>query len=222
MDAQDTSDAAPRPPAGALDVILAVARERLAELHLACALEFIEKTSPFLAPPRALSIYGRVHDLAEDEFRLIRNRVLATLATAADEPAGVGATFVGINGDVEWDVTASMLHKIRKRLGGRRNFELRRWVELHTGHVRARLLEVHVDAVRQLVDGLEPNRSIAEATRLYTRSIGARRDLFDTLYTGVLDALYRESPEIGGKRPRRKREPEPERHTKPLRVVGDG
>lgn len=221
MDARDQQEGGQRAPATQFDMILAVARERMADTHLEGAITFIERTGPYMAPPRALAIYSRVHEFTEDEFRLVRNRVLATLATTSESEPGTVA-FVGINGDVEWDVTASMLHRIRRRLGGRRNFELRRWVEMHTGHIRSEVLRIHVDAVCQLVANLEPNRPVSDAVREYTRSIGARRELQDAVYQAVLDRLYRDTGHTLLAPPRQGSEPEQAREdVTPLRVVAD-
>jgi hypothetical protein len=175
-----------------LDVALAVARERLNEELFGQALAFIDFTRDDLAAPRALGIFARLHHLDEEEYRLLKNRVLASYGAQAGAPVAPANTFVAINGDVEWDVTASMINRIRRRLGGRRNMRLRKRVELFSGRVEAALLSIHVDAVCRVVTTFDEDVSVAMVVRTYMEALGVRRALHHAIYTSVLDRLFRE------------------------------
>jgi hypothetical protein len=198
--------------------MLAVARERLSEAHYEHALDFIQRTSNALDAPRAFEIYARMHHLSEDDGRALKNRVIASFGLArGEEGDNALATFVAINGDVEWDVTASVLYRLRKRLSGRKNLELRRWVTLHAGHVEARVMKLHVDNALQLVEAAGPDADTDDVVRTYIQGVSARESLYEPILIGVLDRLYADAKE----RPARPVEPRLENARDPqLRVVG--
>jgi hypothetical protein len=174
-----------------LNMLLAVGRKRLADAHFTRAMELIEYASGVVPPPSALDIYGRLHHLTEEDYRGLKNRVLVAYAKRTGS-SGELATFVGINGDVDWDVTATVFQRLRKRLKGRRNLELRRWVELHAGAVEAELLGIHVENVIRLVGSLGDLSPVLEAVRLYMETMGLRNTLHEALYIATADRLFRE------------------------------
>lgn len=174
-----------------LNMLLAVGRKRLADAHFTHAMELIEHASPHVSPPRALDIYSRLHHLTEEEFRALKNRVLVAYAKRAPSDEKL-ATFIGINGDVDWDITATVFQKIRKRLKGRQNLELRRWVEMHTGRAEAELLSIHVENVIRLYASLGDLSPVLDAVRLYMETIALRSTLHEALYIAVCDRLFRE------------------------------
>jgi hypothetical protein len=165
-------------------------RQRFAEVHLAAAVDVIERSAGAVEAPRALDIYGRLHHLGEDEFQVLKNGVLAHYGRAAE---GTGekppTTFVAITGDVEWDVTASLFHRVKKRLGGRRHVELRRWIELHTGRIEMRILRLHVEGALRVAE-LLPEGSVMESVQRYVEAMHVRDGLAEAVYIGVLDRLF--------------------------------
>ena len=171
-------------------VLLAGARERLMDAYLVHALDFIQRTSGEIEAPRALDVFCRLHHLDDMDARQLKNRVLASFSRSGEEPAGPH-TFVAVGGDVEWDVTASLYYRLRRRLGGRRNLRLRRWVELHSGYVESRLLRVHVDNVERLlaVTGTADDELI-DTIRLYARELRIRDSLIEAINTAVCERLY--------------------------------
>lgn len=175
---------------GRLDVLLAAARERLADAHLVHSLDFIQRVAADIEAPRALDIYCRLHHLDEHDTRTLKNRVLASFGETRSG-SGSSPTFVSVNGDVEWDVTASMLFRLRRRLGGRRNHRLRRWIELHTAHVEGRLLRVHAENVERLLEETGTlDGAYSETIRLYTRALGIRDSLIEAISISALERLY--------------------------------
>jgi hypothetical protein len=181
----------PRPDSGRLAVLLASARERLADAHLVHSLDFIQRTSGEVEAPRALEIYCRLHRLDEQDTRALKNRVLASFGQGTAAESISPHTFVAVGGDVEWDVTASLFYRLRRRLGGRRNARLRRWVELHTGYVEGKLLRVHVDNVERLLEVTgTSDGAIADTIHIYMRSLRLRDSLFEALDIAVCERLY--------------------------------
>lgn len=178
---------------GSVAVLLAGARERLMDAYLVHGLDFIHRTSADIEAPRALEVFCRLHHLDDLDARQLKNRVLASFGRSEEEPAGPH-TFVAVGGDVEWDVTASLLYRLRRRLGGRRNLRLRRWVELHSGYVESRLLRVHADNVERLlaVTGTTEGELI-DTIRLYVRELRIRNSLVEAIHIAVCERLYPDS-----------------------------
>jgi hypothetical protein len=174
-----------------LNMLLAVGRKRLADAHFTHVMELIEHAARHVSPPRALDIYSRLHHLSEEELRALKNRVLVAYAKRAPSDEKL-ATFVGINGDVDWDITATVFQKLKKRLKGRQNLELRRWVELHTGRVEAELIQIHVENVIRLYASLGDLSPVLDAVRLYMETMALRNTLHEALYIAVCDRLFRE------------------------------
>lgn len=176
---------------GGISVVLAGARERLMDAYLVHALDFIQRTSGEIEAPRALEVYCRLHHLDDSDMRQIKNRVLASFGRAPEEAKPAPHTFVAVGGDVEWDVTASLFYRLRRRLRGRRNYRLRRWVELHTGYVEGRLLRVHVDNVERLLEITGTgDGAIIDSIRTYAQALRLRDSLLEAIQIAVCERLY--------------------------------
>lgn len=176
---------------GRLAVLMAGARERLADAHLVHALDFIHRTSGDIEAPRALDVYCRLHRLDEADARTLKNRVLASFGGIEEDAASSSHTFVAVGGDVEWDITASLFYRLRRRLGGRRNHRLRRWVELHTGFVEGRLLRVHVANVERLLEVTGTgDGAILDVIWTYARGLKVREPLVEAIHIAVCERLY--------------------------------
>jgi hypothetical protein len=173
------------------NVILAMARQRLGDAHFQFVLELIRQGQGEVAAPHAVDIYARLHHLDESDLQTLRNRVLVYAGQVANtDVTQLPNTFVSIEGAVEWDITASLVKRIRKRLGGRRNHDFREFVELHGGYVEARLLRIHIDNVVGLREATDPESRLADIVRLYIRHLGLRESIFEPLYNGFLERLY--------------------------------
>jgi hypothetical protein len=173
------------------NVALAVARQRLGDAHFHFVLEMIRRGQGEVAAPQVLVIYARLHYLSEIDLQALRNRVLVYLGQVANtDVTHLPNTFVAIDGDVEWDVTASMVERIRRRLNGRNNYAFRDWVEMHTGHVYSKLLRIHIDNLIPLYESAGGELKPADATRLYVRELNLRDGLYDPLYNGLLERIY--------------------------------
>lgn len=176
---------------GGISVALAGARERLMDAYLVHALDFIQRTSGEIEAPRALEVYCRLHHLDDADVRQLKNRVLVSFGRAPEEEKPAPHTFVAVGGDVEWDVTASLFYRLRRRLRGRRNYRLRRWVELHTGYVEGRLLRVHVDNVERLLEITGTgDGAIIDSIRAYAQALRLRESLLEAIQIAVCERLY--------------------------------
>jgi hypothetical protein len=174
-----------------IEIALAVTRVRLLDVHAVHALELIEHARGQLPAMRALDIYLRLHQLEGHTATVLHTRVVATLgnrAGAGAVPAVVRSETAGTETS-EWDSPRSWLTRLRRRLRGRTNRELRRWVELHTGRTEVELLRVHVDGALRVVDVLNPADSFAEAIDLYTRIMGVPSSLSRAIYFLTLQRL---------------------------------
>jgi hypothetical protein len=191
MSKSNRSESGAAAPATNQNIVLAMARQRLGDAHFQHALELIRRGQGEVAAPGAITIYARLHYLDEVDMQALRNRVLVYLGQVANtDVTHLPNTFVAIDGGVEWDITASLVKRIRKRLSGRRNHDFREFVELHNGFVEARLQRIHVDNLLSLREAMEPDTKLADMTRLYMRELGLRDGLFDSLYHGLLERLY--------------------------------
>lgn len=190
MDTPTTNGAAAAPRPSGIDVALAMARVRLAETHFQQVMAFIEFTADELSTPRALDIYSRLHHLTETEYGTIKDRVLASFGEKG--PDSARATSVSGDGALAWDVTASAFHRIRRRIGGRRNPRLRRRVELFSGRVEAALLDIHADCVCRMMKHVDRTTSVAEVVLVYMEALGVHRTAYPTIYVTALARLYTE------------------------------
>lgn len=207
-----------------LDIAAAVGRERLAETHVAQALELVERARADDVPPtRALSIYARLHRLGTSEALLIGGRVLARLGEQTAHAASELAAGVGAAGETAWDSPDSLLGQIRKRLRGRVNGELRGWVELHTGRTEVALLSVHVENALRFIEVLKAEASIAHAVEAYVEVLGVRRSVAEVVYFFALQHLSdREAAASARSVPRQESSPGLPVGEPALRIIKDG
>jgi hypothetical protein len=174
-----------------IDVAIAVAREEVLETHTAQLLELIELSHDRVAPHRISEIYVRLHNIAEPEATMIRNRSLAVLGVrsrvARDE--GVSAAQGLPTAENGQDPPRGPFRFLRERFRGRVHNELRRWIELHTGRAEMVLLEVHVRNALRVVKLLSEKMPINDAVQLYREQVGARDAAAHVIYWMVLTRL---------------------------------
>lgn len=189
---------AARPTPSSLNISYAIAKQRIQDLHFHSVVELIERSRGEVAAPQALMIYSRVHGLNEQDAQALKNRVMVHMGQAANADIHhLPNTFVAIDGAVEWDIGASLVERIRKRVGGRRHHALREWIELHSGHVEIQLMRLHVECLRNVREAAGPDVRIQDLVRDYARGQGVRESLHDALYYGFLERLFAELPESG-------------------------
>ena len=165
-----------------VDIALASMRESVLDLHAAQALELITHSREQVPTRRSLEIYCQLHRLGAHESLMLRTRVLARLGDQTARRMGPSSSAADAAAAEEWDSPWSFLLRMRKRLQGRNNLELRRWIELHSGRTQTKLLQLHVRGALRLIDMLKPQNSYAEVVQLYTDSMHVPPSLSRAVY----------------------------------------
>ena len=202
-----------------MDIVLSTIRESLLDLHAAQAMELIEHARAHVTTSRALEIYCHLHRVSGHEAIALRTRVLARLGEriakrAALKPSDSEAT-AAQEGDSPW----SGLLWLRRRLQGRQNLELRRWIELHSGRTEANVLEVHVAGALRLIDLLKPEGSYAEVVQLYADSMGVQGSFSRAIYFLALSRLAESAPAPVAVAVKEPAKPSERRDKQPLRML---
>src|SRR5688572_29116496 len=151
-----------------VDIALSAMRESVLDLHAAQALELLAHAREQVPTRRALEIYCHLHRLGAHEGLSLRTRVLARLGDQTARWMGPTSSAADAAAAEEWDSPWSWVLRMRRRLQGRNNLELRRWIELHSGRTQTKLLQLHVRGALRLIDMLKPQNSYAEVVQLYT------------------------------------------------------
>nr|PZN91840.1 MAG: hypothetical protein DIU52_00265 [bacterium] len=171
-----------------LEVAAEVTRAKLVDVHFAHVLELIERARADNLPAgRALEIYARLHHLRDEDAEQLAKRVLAHVGGRAIRLAALGRGDERLSDVFEDDDVFSVFRQLRRRLRGRRNHELRRWVELHTARTELALLDVHADGAARFIELVKPESSLGDAVRLYARVMQVRDSIVEALYLLALD-----------------------------------
>src|SRR5688500_9950796 len=173
-----------------LQVVAAVARDAVAQLHITRALKLIDLAGNKVSVIRMLAIYTRVHGLPLADGEMVGNKVLAAVGhrtRKGQQPA------VFVEGEDEnIGDTRSFVGIVRDRLKGRIHHDLRRWVELHSGSTQAALIDLHVRHALRFVQELRETHGIAEAIEIYRELVEVPPNLADAVYIYSLDTLATE------------------------------
>lgn len=187
--------AVPVPLRRQAQLLNALARERLVDVHLKYAMEFVDRASGTLDPERTLEIYARLHHLRGQDADHIFQKVLVALGRRTslkpfvhEEPAE----------PILAETPRTVLGQIRRRLRGRANHELREWVEYHTGRAETELLWTHVENARQFVDLLEPFLGLGGAVTRYADDLDIPPSRTEIIYYLMLAAASVEAPPATG------------------------
>jgi hypothetical protein len=198
MTYSQTPEGTARPVAASLKIAYAVAKQRAQDLHFHGVMQLIERARGEVAAPQALTIYARLHNLSEPDTQVLKNRVMVHMGRATDAGAqNLPHTFVAIDGAVEWDISASLVERIRKRVGGRRRHALREWIELHSGSIEGQLLRLHVECLRSVREAVGPDARLEDMVHTYAREQGIRDSMHDALYYAFLEQLFEELAQAG-------------------------
>ncbi len=176
-----------------IDIATALWRERLFEAHLSYAVELIEHAGKSVAPPRAIEIYLRLHQLPPADAENLTHRVLVALGQRDAEGITAGEGSDDAEEGPVWQTVTPAIEWLQRRLRGRVNKELRQWVELHTARTEVALLKIHVANARELIRILEPGASLIASVEMYAEAVHARPALVETIYHLALNAMSEES-----------------------------
>jgi len=196
MTYSQTPEGTARPAAASLKIAYAVAKQRAQDLHFRGVTQLIERARGEVAAPQALVIYARLHNLSETDAQVLKNRVMVHMGRSTEaDVQSLPNTFVAIDGVVEWDISASLVERIRKRVGGRRRHALRDWIELHSGSIEGQLLRMHVECLRGVREAVGPDARLEDMVQTYAREQGIRDSMHDALYYAFLEQLFAELPQ---------------------------
>jgi hypothetical protein len=162
-------------------MVLAQARERVMEAHLAQAAELVELSRGRMTPERAIENYCRLALLGPDPSEEVLSRALAALANAGE-------------GDRESPGVPEWLARRRGRLDGvrrRRDDEMRDWVDLHAARSRSVVIEAHVRSALELVDLMTDRLTRSQAIALYLKMGNVPDHLAREVETFTLERLAR-------------------------------
>jgi hypothetical protein len=173
-----------------LQVVAAVARDAVLQLHISRALKVIDLAGGKVSVIRMLSIYTRLHGLSNADAEVLGNKVLAAVGhrtRKGDQPA------MFVEGEDEnIGETRSFVGIVRDRLKGRVHHDLRRWMELHSGSTQAALIDLHVRHALRCVSELRDTHGIAEAIEIYRELVDVPSNMADAVYIYSLDRLAAE------------------------------
>jgi hypothetical protein len=170
-----------------LEVAAEVARAKLLDVHFARVLELIRHARSDMPADRALEIYARLHHVGREDGDELAKRVLARVGGRAMRLAALGRADEKL-GDVFEDHDAlSAFRQLRRRLRGRKNHGLRRWIELHAARTELALLDVHADGAARFIEILKPEKSLGDAVSLYARVMRVRDSIAEALYLLALE-----------------------------------
>jgi hypothetical protein len=167
-----------------LRISAAVAAERVLEEHARSAVELIEEGGDRAPLERLLATYVRLHHLTDADARRLREKVLATLGR---DPRTAGRVS-------EFDAPRSPLRRVRNRLRGRVDLELREWVEQHTARVELTIVDLHVGHGMDFLRVFGDNASVQQALELYAEMLGLRPTIAEIVRLKVLKVLHDTRP----------------------------
>lgn len=167
-----------------LRISAAVAAERVLEEHARSAVEVIEEGGDKAPLERLLGAYVRLHHLGDADARRLREKVLATLGR---DPRTAGRVS-------EFDAPRSPFLRLRRRLRGRVELELRDWVEQHTARVELAVVDLHVGHALDFLRIFEEHGSAQEGIALYADLLGLRQTVAEMVRLKVLKTLHDTRP----------------------------
>lgn len=192
-----------------VDLTTAVCQERLLATHVRHVLAFVDLVSDRLAFDDALDIYVRILRLTPEQARNVGSRALAELGRrdgsfewrseetkgglepeAEDEQAGEAA---------EGGRAEALFGRLRRRVRGRVQEDLRERINLAAARTEDGLLESHVENALIFVRALSDELSAPDATELYLETMMLPEGVADVIYNRALRILAdRILPQVPG------------------------
>lgn len=196
-----------------VDLATAVCQERLLATHVRHVIAFVDLVSDRLAFDDALDIYVRVLRLTPEQARNVGSRALAELGrrdgtVERASEARTGAEIEEEDAGPEPDTGATiggrseaMFARLRRRVRGRVQDELRERINLSAARTEDDLLETHVENSLVFVRALAEELSAPDATELYLDTMMLPEGMADVIYNRTLRKLAdRTLPPVGGSR----------------------
>jgi hypothetical protein len=196
-----------------IDLTTAVCQERLLATHVRHVLAFVELVDDQVPFDEALDIYVRILQLNAEQARNIGSRALAELGRRngvspeemvpkpmpedegdGDEPVPAGEARQGRS--------AAAFGRLRRRIRGRVQADLRQRINLAAARAEDALFETHVQNALIFVKALASEAPPAEAAEHYLETMMLPEGLADVIYNRALRTLADDVlPQVEGDRP---------------------
>lgn len=181
-----------------IDLATAVCQERLLATHVRHVIAFVDLVSDRMAFDDALDIYVRVLRLTPEQARNVGSRALAELgrrdgtverapqprAEPEPEPEEAPEPEAGTGGRSD-----ALFARLRRRVRGRVQDELRDRINLSAARTEDELLETHVGNSLVFVRALAEEVSAPDATELYLDTMMLPEGMADVVYNRALRKL---------------------------------
>ena len=179
-----------------VDLTTAVCQERLLATHVRHVLALVDLVSDRLPFDDALDIYVRILGLTPEQARNIGSRALAELgrrggarhAPATPAPAPEPEPEEEPHGAATTGRSDALFSRLRRRVRGRVQDELRERINLAAARTEDSLLETHVENALVFKKALAEELSTPEAVEMYLETM--------MLPEGVSDVIYNRSLRI--------------------------
>lgn len=197
-----------------VDLATAVCQERLLATHVRHVIAFVDLVSDRLAFDDALDIYVRVVRLTPEQARNVGSRALAELGRrdGTVERASEARTAAELEQDEDvapepetgaptGGRSEAMFARLRRRVRGRVQDELRERINLSAARTEDDLLETHVENALVFVRALAEELPAPDATEMYLDTMMLPEGMADVIYNRTLRKLAdRILPPVGGSR----------------------
>ncbi len=183
-----------------IDLTTAVCQERLLTTHVRHLLAMVDLVSDRLPFDEALDIYVRIMRLTPEQARNVGSRALAEIGRRSglaeveelmlhseeDEDAAADAAAEDRSEGGRSDVVFA---RLRRRIRGRVQDELRYRINLAAARTEDALLDKHVENALTFIRALGDEASAPEAVELYLDTMGIEEGLGDVIYNRVLRTI---------------------------------
>jgi hypothetical protein len=177
-----------------VDLTTAVCQERLLSTHVRHVLALVDLVSDRLAFDDALDIYVRILRLTPEQARNIGSRALAELGRrdGVSERALGGAPLPEAEHEEEphdpkvHGRSEALFSRLRRRVRGRVQDELRTRINLAAARTEDALLETHVENALIFVKALGEELAAPDAVELYLETLLLPEGVADVIYNRAL------------------------------------
>lgn len=194
-----------------VDLTTAVCQERLLATHVRHVIAFVDLVSDRLPFDDALDIYVRILRLTPEQARNVGSRALAELGRREPGsrafPAAPAGDLAQPEHDEEPPKTAAagvgrseaIFSRLRRRVKGRVQDELRDRINLAAARTEDALLETHVENGLIFVRAVDEEMESPEAVELYLDTMLIPEGVADVIYNRALRILADQIlPPVGG------------------------
>lgn len=181
-----------------VDLTTAVCQERLLSAHVRHVLALVDLVSDRMEFDEALDIYVRILRLTSEQARNIGSRALAELGRRGEHPPAPLADRPGgepeyeeerVLGEAGQGRSAELLSRLRRRVRGRVQDDLRERINLAAARTEEGILQTHVHNSLSFVRALAAELSASESIEMYLETMFLPEGLADVVYNRALSVI---------------------------------